>query len=425
MHVLAVSGLHVAIIYMIIAFLLKPLDKNKNTRLFKILVIIGFLWFYGLLSGLSPSVMRSCAMFSFIVIGENLNRQTNTYNTLAASALTLILLNPLILFDVGFQLSYFAVISIVFFQPLFAGLLTTKNKIIRYIYDLFIVSLVAQIGTTPLSIYFFHQFPTYFLISNFLTVPVSGIVLYIAFAFFALYPIPYLSDLLTITMKLSVRFMNSSVKMIEELPGSVIEKIWISDASFILIYVLIIATTCFIILKRAKYLFISLTAILILISIKCHEKYTQNKQNVLIIYNNYKEPLISFISNNKHYYYSGSDSISEYCIKQLKNVSGKYGTSDPEALVPFSDKSCPVYAGKNGLLYFKGLYIDFKNSGNQNENDTTIDLSINWKRMEIIDKNNIVSSNISNKKPNKEIIPDTLNTQLVKLKNEGSFILEL
>ncbi len=425
MHVLAVSGLHVAIIYMIIAFLLKPLNRNKNTRLLKILIIIGFLWFYGLLSGLSPSVMRSCAMFSFIVIGENLNRQTDTYNTLAASALTLILINPLILFDVGFQLSYFAIISIVFFQPRFADLLTTKNKVIRYIYDLFIVSLVAQIGTTALSIYYFHQFPTYFLLSNFLTVPVSGIVLYIAFAFFALYPVPYLSDLLTIIMKLSVRFMNFSVKMIEELPGSVIEKIWISDASFILIYVLIIALTCFIILKRTKYLFISLSVILILISIECYEKYTYSKQNLLIIYNNYKEPLISFISNDKHYYYSDPDSISEYCKKQLKNVSGKYGTSDPEAIIPNSDIASPVYSGNNDLLYFKGIYIDFNNSNSKKEIASYIDLSINWKKMEILDKKGIFTPFSSYKKSPDNIKTDTLETHLYRLKNEGSFILEL
>ncbi|MBP7509314.1 MAG: ComEC family competence protein [Prolixibacteraceae bacterium] len=425
MHVLAVSGLHVAIIYLIIAFLLKPLNKNKNTRLLKIVIIICFLWFYGLLSGLSPSVMRSCAMFSFIVIGENLNRQTDTYNTLAASALTLILINPLILFDVGFQLSYFAVISIIFFQPRFADLITTKNKVVRYIFDLFIVSIVAQIGTTPLSIYYFHQFPTYFLISNFLTVPVSGIVLYIAFAFFFLYPIPYLSNLLAIIMKLSVRFMNLSVKMIEELPGSVIEKIWISDASFILIYVLIIASTCFIILRKNKYLFVSLISILILISIECFEKYTSKKQNLLIIYNNYKEPLASFISGNRHYYYNGSDSISDYCIKQLKTVSGKYGTSDPEALIPYSIKCYPVYAGKNDLIYFKGLYIDFNNSKIKKEKDDITDLSINWKKMEIVDLNNIKSDYFLYKKQPEVKFPDTIKNHVYNLKNEGSFILEL
>jgi competence protein ComEC len=425
MHVLAVSGLHVAIIYLIIAFLLKPLNKNKNTRLLKIIIIICFLWFYGLLSGMSPSVMRSCAMFSFIVIGENLSRQTDTYNTLAASALTLILINPLILFDVGFQLSYFAVVSIVFFQPRFADLLTSKNKVVRYIYDLFIVSVVAQIGTTPLSIYYFHQFPSYFLLSNFLTVPVSGIVLYIAFAFFALYPIPYLSDMLAFIMKLSVRFMNFSVKTIEELPGSVIEKIWISDVSFILIYVTIIAITCFLILKKTKFLFISLSSILILISIECFEKYKQSKQNVLIVYNNYKEPLISFISNNKHYYYCGRDSLSDYCTKQLKTVSGKYGTSDPEALITHSVNCCQVYAGRNDLLYFNGLYIEFNNSKSQKEIDTIIDLSINWKKMEIFDKRNIKSSSSLPENNSEAKFQDTFNLHLYNLKNEGSFILEL
>ena len=178
MHVLAVSGLHVGIIFFILNFLLTPLNRNKRLLKIKLFLLVGALWFYAFLTGLSPSVMRSCTMFSFIVVGENLNKRTNIYNTLAASAFLLMLINPLIIFGAGFQLSYIAVISIVFFQPRLAALVAVKNRILKYVWDLFTVSVAVQIGTAPISIFYFHQFPVYFWLSNFIVIPGAALILY-------------------------------------------------------------------------------------------------------------------------------------------------------------------------------------------------------------------------------------------------------
>ena len=154
MHVLAVSGLHVGILYLVLTNFLS-LFRKKNHVLSGIAAIL-FLWTFAFITGLSTSVMRACTMLSFIIIAETLKRKTNIYNTLSLSAFILILINPLVIYEVGFQLSYAAVTSIVFFQPKIYNLLKTESKFIGYPLKLLSVSIAAQIGTFPISIFYFH-----------------------------------------------------------------------------------------------------------------------------------------------------------------------------------------------------------------------------------------------------------------------------
>jgi competence protein ComEC len=134
---LAVSGLHVGIVFWLIALVFGFLQKQKSGRIFFMILSVSILWFYAFITGLSPSVMRASAMFSIVVIGENLHRKSNIYNSLAASAFILLLINPNNLYDIGFQLSYSAVFGIVFLQPKLEKLIFVKPK--------FIVLLVAEL----------------------------------------------------------------------------------------------------------------------------------------------------------------------------------------------------------------------------------------------------------------------------------------
>ncbi|MEA3318280.1 MAG: ComEC/Rec2 family competence protein, partial [Bacteroidota bacterium] len=162
MHILAVSGLHVGIIFIILNNLLFFLERNYFGKIIKVLIIIGFLAFYTLLTGMSSSVLRASIMFACFSFGNLFNRQTNIYNTLAVSAFIILAFNPYAIMDVGFQLSYIAVISIVFFQAKIYGLINISNYIGNKIWELLSVSIAAQIGTFPIAIYYFHQFPNYF-----------------------------------------------------------------------------------------------------------------------------------------------------------------------------------------------------------------------------------------------------------------------
>ncbi len=176
-HVLSVSGLHVGFILLFITFLLKPFPNTKRASLIKLLIVILSLWAFGILAGLAPSVVRSVTMFSFVAIGMFLRRSINIYNTLAVSALIILLFQPAFLFDVGFQLSYVALFFIVWLQPLLSSIWTPKYKVTSYLWDIITVSFAAQIGTFPMSIYYFHQFPGLFFITNLVILPGMSIIL--------------------------------------------------------------------------------------------------------------------------------------------------------------------------------------------------------------------------------------------------------
>ncbi|MBC8883963.1 ComEC/Rec2 family competence protein [Flavobacterium piscinae] len=143
-HILAISGLHIGILLYFFKALLKPIERIKYGRVITPFLLIVILWSFALLSGLSASVVRAVTMFTFVSIGMYMNRETNIYNTLGSSILILLLFKPNFIFDVGFQLSYCAVFSIVTIQPLFSKLWTPKNKIIGYFYDILTVSFLCS-----------------------------------------------------------------------------------------------------------------------------------------------------------------------------------------------------------------------------------------------------------------------------------------
>ena len=176
-HILAVSGLHVGIILLILTFVLKPLERFKYGRLIKTIILVLFLWSFTLIAGLSASVTRAVTMFSIVAIAINLKRPTNIYNTLAISVFIILLFKPLFLFDVGFQLSYLAVFAIVAIDPYLYNLWRPKNWVIDKYWHTLTITISAQFGIIPISLYYFHQFPGLFFISNLVIIPLLGIIL--------------------------------------------------------------------------------------------------------------------------------------------------------------------------------------------------------------------------------------------------------
>ncbi len=185
MHVLAVSGLHVGIIWGVLNAFLFPLARmGRIGRSTKTLLLLIGVWIYALLTALPPSVFRAAVMFSFLIVGLSLKRYTNTYNIIAGSALCLLLWNPFLLWQVGFQLSYTAVVGIIYFQPKIYQLLDCKSYATDWAWQLSSVSVAAQLGTLPLSLYYFHQLPTYALLSNLIVIPAATLTLSLAMLLF-------------------------------------------------------------------------------------------------------------------------------------------------------------------------------------------------------------------------------------------------
>jgi competence protein ComEC len=176
-HILSVSGLHIGFIVLFINFLMRPIPNTQKGRFLKLSLSLLSLALFGILAGLAPSVVRSITMFSFVALGHYWRRSTNIYHTLVVSIFLILLFQPYFLFDVGFQLSYAALFFIVWLQPTLSKYWTPKNKIVQFFWDIITVSFAAQLGTLPLSIYYFHQFPGLFFVTNLLVLPLLSVIM--------------------------------------------------------------------------------------------------------------------------------------------------------------------------------------------------------------------------------------------------------
>lgn len=176
-HILSVSGLHVGFIVLFLGFILQFLPNTKSVSHYKLGILLLSLWGFAVLAGLSPSVIRSVTMFSFVAVGIYLKRRTNIFHTLIVSLLLILLFEPSFLFDVGFHLSYMALFFILWIQPMFNTLWQPENKIVNYFWQILTVSFAAQIGTLPLSLYYFHQFSGLFFITNIIVIPFLSVIM--------------------------------------------------------------------------------------------------------------------------------------------------------------------------------------------------------------------------------------------------------
>lgn len=239
MHVLAVSGLHIGIFYLILRFLFRPLQRFKFGKSISTILILIILWGYAMLTGLSASVVRAVCMFSLMAIGSGMQRKTNIYNTLLASAMLLLIFRPGFLFQVGFQLSYSAVVGIISIYPLLQNAYQPRLPIVKRVWEIVCVSIAAQIGTLPLALYYFHQFPTLFLVTNILVIPLVTLIMHVGILCLTLSGIGLDFTIGFRLLDILVSFMNQGVGLIQ-LTGTSIEGITIEPIVVALLYLLIL-----------------------------------------------------------------------------------------------------------------------------------------------------------------------------------------
>lgn len=261
LHALSVSGMHVGIIFIMISSILGNFKNKARGKYIYLLGILSFLWIYAFITGLSPSVLRATAMFSFMTIANGYQKKTNIFNTLAASAFLILLFNPFYLVNPGFQLSYLAVIGIVIIYPIIKGKMKTEKWILVQFRDIVAISIAAQLSTAPISIFYFGQFPTYFLLSNILVVPLSGIILYGGIVHFMAAIFNFSGNITSGILNFLIKFLNSGIFYLEKLPHSVIEHLQIDLLTTSMLYLLLFALTGFIISANKKYFIFSLVII--------------------------------------------------------------------------------------------------------------------------------------------------------------------
>jgi competence protein ComEC len=240
-HIIAISGMHLGLIFLIINFFTKILIGKKRTSISGILITIPILWLFSLLTGGSASVIRSAIMLSLILISTFLKKSSNGLNTLLASAFILIVHNPSILYDLGFLLSYAAVLSILIFDPLIKKLVYVKNGILKKGWEMISITLAAQILTTPISIFYFHQFPILFLFTNLVAIPLSSVILLSEIALCVFWQIGIPPYAIANTVNTLITFLNNYIHYMEKIPFGMIKHIYIDISSMLLIYGVIFA----------------------------------------------------------------------------------------------------------------------------------------------------------------------------------------
>ena len=238
-HIMSVSGLHVGVIYIMITAFVGLFGWFKKRKWLNVLLVLSLIWFYAFLTGLSASVLRSAVMISFVVAGTAMQRNISPYNSLAAAAFLLLVFNPGSLGEIGFQLSFVAVLGILLFQRPLYNLWHIRNKWLDKIWQLACVSMAAQLITLPFILYYFGQFPVYFLISNMIVVPLSSLVLYAGMAAVLLSWIPFVNVAVSFGTIWLTKAMNFIVITIESLPGSVISNIYISAWPAVILVIII------------------------------------------------------------------------------------------------------------------------------------------------------------------------------------------
>ncbi len=310
-HIIAISGLHIGLIYWLLSVMLKPLGRTRKTIWLRPLLIIAGLWGFSLLAGAQPSVLRSALMFSFIVMGETFHRKTSVYNTMAVSAFLLLCINPYWLWDVGFQLSYAAVLSIIIFMRPIYNWFYVKNKVLDFIWKLNAVTLAAQVLTLPLSIYHFHQFPSLFIISNFLAVPFSSAILFAEIILCAFSFIPWMAALLGKGIYWCIRLMNTWVERVEQIPGSLWDGMYITLLQTVLLYLFVAGISFWLMEKSKKGLLAGLLFGLCFVVLRSVSFIESTRQQKLIVYNVPQKTAVDFISGRRYVFVGDPELTTE------------------------------------------------------------------------------------------------------------------
>lgn len=324
MHALAVSGTHIGMLYVGLMFLVSRLKlRGKIGRAIETGLILAAIWAFTLLTGATASVLRASVMFSVYLFGRLLWREASAWNVLAASALLLLLYNPYLLFDVGFQLSYSAVAGMVFFYPRFYKMFPPMSRWLDEPLKVLLVGVSAQLGTLPLTLYYFHQFPVYFWLSGWVVVLVGAIFLWGGALLVILDALSgELAQMLGFLLNYMLWGMNKAIFWIQQLPGAVMRNIWVPDWFLPFIFLGLAFGGAALATRRGKWL-MGLAGVLILWGVQQSVSVWQQQQQAqLVVYNVRNGRLVDFFDGEKLIVLS--DSLHE---KQENYAAQSYRTA--------------------------------------------------------------------------------------------------
>ena len=358
-HILAVSGLHVGVILLILSFILKPLERVNNGKLIKLVLVILSLWFFAILAGLSASVIRAVTMFSAIALGQFFNKRNAVEHSLIFSMFIILLWKPLILFDVGFQLSYTAVFGIIWIQPVLYQLWKPNFFIVDKGWQLITVSVAAQLGVLPISLFYFHQFPALFFISNLIIIPFLGVILGLGLVVLVLSYESILPVFLEGFYGDVISILNKVVAFVARQESFLFSEISFSALKMIFSYLLIISGFQLFLKLNTKRCFLFFGSILAFQCVLILEKYTIAQKSEFIVFHKSKNSIIGIRKGSSFELYHSMDSLQISSQKLLINykVGENISSQNSHKLsnLMYYDKQVVLIIDKDGLYDIKEL----------------------------------------------------------------------
>lgn len=308
MHALAVSGTHVGLVYAALYFLIRRIPwRGSWKRWGETMLVLFGIWTFALITGASPSVVRASTMFTLFLVGKALHRRASTWNVLGATAFVLLLYSPYHLFDLGFQLSFAAVAGIVGIMPVLQRYSPRMPRWLQGAWAVLLVGIAAQLGTLPLSLYYFHQFPVYFWLAGWGVVLGGALYMWGAGLLLVLHPlVPQAAEILGAGLYYWLFGMNQVMRFIQHLPGSVVQGIWLSTAAVVCLYVCIAYSTAGIFHGRPRWLLIALSALLVVMVERLIRQVEQVRQCQAVLYAAGRHFLFDFFYGSQLYVWSDS-----------------------------------------------------------------------------------------------------------------------
>ena len=440
-HVLAVSGLHVGIIVSLFSglfsFLLVKVRKERASWIKSVLLLI-IIWVYAGITNFSPSILRASVMFSFLSIGYSMTRYSNIYNTLSIAAFFMLILNPDNLYSVGFQLSFLAVSGIVYFYPKINRLLYFKNKLFQKSWSLCSVSIAAQLTTFPLALYYFHQFPSYFLLSNLVVIPAAFVVLLLSILLLSFSYISLAAEMLSFALNQLISALHFCIHFIEKLPFSSVQNVYISLAQLYLLLSAVLIISFYLNTRKVRYLSFAILLCSFFFAAKIRHRLIEHRKFQVLVYSIPHQTAIHVIEDTKHAFILGDNkkdfldkvSYASSAFSQFKGLSNvgeaakiKLGSA-AQLISPF------LLSSENHLIIRNTLFcinhsshkiktsLPFSNRIILNNQALAFDENYTSESTHIID-NNWKQYYNKNDKPSKEA------NSFHVIKNDGYFLLTL
>ncbi len=371
-HVLSVSGLHVAIFISLFVWLFSKVnDSGPYWKFVKVTALLLIVWFYVILTGMSPSVIRAGTMVALYIVGTHFFKGTNSFNLLSIAAICMLIYNPFYLFQVSFQFSFLSLLSILYFQPKIASWWQPSGKVLKFIWDLINVSLAAQILVFPATVFYFHQFPVYFAVSGIVAVPLVTIIIYVGTMLIAFESVfSAVNIALGPILNFLLECLNSSIKFISSWPASTISGIWISHIELFLLLLFVVLLILWMETRNYKVFYCMLSLAFFVVLDNSFRIASRKTQSKLFVYDTFGANLVDIIDGKKIYSIkTGILQLKSENFAALNNRI-KHGVSDAE------DHSIPDTIGKFWKVGNKTIYINNHDENPKNIRSQNIDILV-------------------------------------------------